>query len=105
MEDGVHGQTPRASRRRARAGGVDAIYSMGLRVGADGDVQDSLVGGPAYLAGITQGMRVMAVNDRAYTPDVLHDAMKASTKNRTAHPFAGLERRLLQNLHGQLPRR
>ena len=26
-------------------------------------------------------MRVVAVNDRAYTPDLLHDALKASTKN------------------------
>ena len=54
---------------------------MGLRVGNDGAVQDSLVGGPAYLAGITQGMRVVAINDRAYTPDLIHDALKASPKN------------------------
>ena len=63
------------------AGGVNALYSLGLRLGTDGNVQDSLVGGPAHLAGITQGMRVVAVNDRAYTPDLLHDALKASTKN------------------------
>ena len=62
-------------------GGVNALYSLGLRVGNDGTVQDSLVGGPAYLAGITQGMRVVAINDRAYTPDLLHDALKASPKN------------------------
>ena len=63
------------------AGSVNAIYSLGLRIGATGAVQDSLIGGLAYLAGITPGMRVMAVNDRAYTPDLLHDALKASTKN------------------------
>ncbi len=63
------------------AGGLNALYSLGLRLGADGSVQESLFGGPAYLAGITQGMRVVAVNDRAYTPDLLHDALKASTKN------------------------
>ncbi len=40
-----------------------------------------MVGGPAYLAGITPGMRVVAINDRAYTPELLHDALKASTKN------------------------
>jgi len=62
-------------------GGLNAIYSLGLRLGADGNVQESLVGGPAYLAGIMPGMRVVAVNDRAYTSDLLHDAMKASTKN------------------------
>ncbi len=62
-------------------GGVNAIYSLGLRVGTSGSIRDSLVGGPAYLAGITPGMRLMAVNDRAYTPELLHEALKASTKN------------------------
>jgi predicted metalloprotease with PDZ domain len=63
------------------AGGVNAIYSLGLRVGGNGSILDSLVTGPAYLAGITPGMRLMAVNDRNYTPDLLHEALKASTKN------------------------
>jgi predicted metalloprotease with PDZ domain len=63
------------------AGSLNAVYSLGLRIGANGAVRDSLVGGPAYLAGITPGMRVMAVNDRAYTPDLLRDALKASKKN------------------------
>jgi predicted metalloprotease with PDZ domain len=62
-------------------GGLNAVYSLGLRLGSDGTVQESLVGGPAYLAGIMPGMRVVAVNDRAYTSDLLHDAMKAGTKN------------------------
>jgi predicted metalloprotease with PDZ domain len=50
-------------------------------MGTDGTVQESLVGGPAYLAGITAGMRVVAINDRAYTPELLRDALKASTKD------------------------
>jgi predicted metalloprotease with PDZ domain len=58
-------------------GGVNAAYSIGLRLGNDGAVQDSMVGGLAYKAGITSGMRVVAVNDRAFTPDLLHDALKA----------------------------
>jgi predicted metalloprotease with PDZ domain len=62
-------------------GSVNAVYSLGLRIGANGAVQDSLVGGPAYLAGITPGMRVIAVNDRAYTPDLLRDALKAGKKS------------------------
>ena len=62
-------------------GSVNALYSLGLRVGANGSVLDSLVGGPAYLAGITPGMRLVAINDRAYTPELLHDALKSSTKS------------------------
>jgi predicted metalloprotease with PDZ domain len=63
------------------AGSVNAIYSIGLSVDADGKIGDSLMGSPAYLAGITAGMRLMAVNDRAFTPDLLRDALKASLQS------------------------
>ncbi len=62
-------------------GGADLVYSIGLRLSSDGVVQESLIGGPAYQAGIVPGMRVMAINDRAYTADLLHDAIKAATQN------------------------
>jgi len=63
------------------AGSLNALYSLGLQIDRDGAVQDSLVGGPASLAGITPGMRVVAINDRAYTPELLKDALKAGMKN------------------------
>jgi predicted metalloprotease with PDZ domain len=56
---------------------MNAVYSIGLRLGNDGGVQESIVGGPAFKAGITSGMRVVAVNDRAFTPELLRDALKA----------------------------
>ncbi len=62
-------------------GGADLVYSIGLRLSQDGTVQESLVGGASYQAGIVPGMRVMAINDRAYTADLLHDAIKAATQN------------------------
>ena len=62
------------------AGSLDGLYSLGLRLAADGNVLESLVGSPAYVAGITQGMKVVAVNDRSYTPDLLNDALKSSPK-------------------------
>jgi len=63
-------------------GGVNAMYSLGLSLGGDGRVQDSLYDGPAYQAGIVSGMRVVAINDRTYTPDLLRDALKAGMKNQ-----------------------
>jgi predicted metalloprotease with PDZ domain len=57
--------------------GVNADYSIGLRLSNDGAVQDSIVGGLAYQSGITSGMRVVAVNDHAYTPERFHEALKA----------------------------
>ena len=61
-----------------RRGGAGDAYSIGLQVGDDGQVSDSIVGSPAYKAGITSGMKVVAVNGRVYTQDLLEDAIKAS---------------------------
>ncbi|MGH9429980.1 MAG: M61 family metallopeptidase [Terriglobia bacterium] len=69
-------QPPKFARRGRFSGGVNAVYSIGLRVSGNGDVQDSIVGGTAYKAGITAGMKVMAVDGRAYTPGLLHAALK-----------------------------
>jgi predicted metalloprotease with PDZ domain len=66
-------------------GGMAAVYSIGLRLSNDGAVQEAIVGGLAYQAGITSGMRVVAVNDRAFTPDLLRDALKAG--NNSAQPI------------------
>jgi predicted metalloprotease with PDZ domain len=53
-------------------------YSLGLHVGKSGTVSDVLKGGVADKTSLGPGMKIMAVNGRAYTPDVLkaavHDA-------------------------------
>jgi predicted metalloprotease with PDZ domain len=66
--------SPFADRRGA---GTDA-YSIGLQLGPDGAVSDSIVGGPAFNAGISSGMKVIGVDGRVYTHDLLEDAIKAS---------------------------
>jgi predicted metalloprotease with PDZ domain len=68
---------PESAARGPFGEGVSAVYSIGLRLSNDGAVQESIIGGLAYKAGITSGMRVVAVNDRAFTPDLLRDALKA----------------------------
>jgi predicted metalloprotease with PDZ domain len=57
---------------------VNAIYSIGLLLKNDGTVQDSIVTMPAYKAGIASEMKLVAVNGRAFTPEVLRAALKAS---------------------------
>jgi predicted metalloprotease with PDZ domain len=64
-----------------RRGNPTDIYSVGLLLGQDGSVNDSIVGGPAFNAGITSGMKVIGVNGRVYTHDLLADAIKASAKD------------------------
>jgi predicted metalloprotease with PDZ domain len=69
------------SKLTGRRGGATDVYSIGLQLGADGSVADSIVGGPAFNAGITSGMKVIGVNGRVYTHDLLEDAIKASAKD------------------------
>ena len=51
--------------------------------GHDGTVSDSIVGSPAFDAGISSGMKVVGVNGRVYTPDILQDAIKAAKDPNT----------------------
>ncbi|HVA63228.1 MAG TPA: hypothetical protein VNF74_05855 [Terriglobales bacterium] len=59
-------------------GAGDLLYSVGLSVGADGEVTDSIMNGPAFKAGIVPGMRILGVNGRVYTRALLDDAVVAS---------------------------
>lgn len=66
--------------RRANAG--DA-YSIGLQINAEGEVTDSIVGSPAFKAGISSNMKIIGVDGRLYTRDRLEDAI-ASAKESSA---------------------
>ncbi|MFI5111381.1 MAG: M61 family metallopeptidase [Terriglobales bacterium] len=60
---------------------ADFRYSLGLFIGHSGRVGDSIFFMPAYQAGIMPGMTIVAVNGRKYSPEVLHDAVKAAKGN------------------------
>ena len=56
---------------------VDAKYSVGIDLREDGTITDTIEGMPAALAGIGPGMKLIAVNGRQYSAEVLRDALKA----------------------------
>jgi predicted metalloprotease with PDZ domain len=56
-------------------GGVNAWWSLGLRVGDGGKISDVLVGSPADKAGFGPDMQIVAVNGRAYSDDLLKRAI------------------------------
>jgi len=62
---------------------IDAAYSIGIDLREDGTITDTIEGMPAALAGIGPGMKLIAVNGRQYSPEILRDAIKAG-KNTTA---------------------
>jgi predicted metalloprotease with PDZ domain len=56
---------------------VNATDSIGLNLREDGSVVDTIEGMAAAQAGIGPGMKLIAVNGRKYSPEVLRDALKA----------------------------
>jgi predicted metalloprotease with PDZ domain len=65
--------------RRGR--GVDCWYSLGLRISGDGTIFDVRWNGPADKARLAPGQKIMAINGRVFSPDVLREAIKASKGN------------------------
>lgn len=57
---------------------VDESASIGVWVREDGRFKDVVPGLAAARAGLTAGMKLVAVNGRRYTPEVLRDALKAT---------------------------
>jgi len=63
----------------------DLSYSIGLKVREDGTVADIQIGSPAQKAGIAPSMRIIAVNNRQFTPTVLREAVaKTASDSKTA---------------------
>lgn len=75
-------RSPMFKAREEEAKVVDASYSLGLLIAAGdrdaGRILDTVFFQPAAKAGIAPGMLLVAVNGRAFTPDVLRDALRAS---------------------------
>ena len=62
----------------AEWGGADFVYSLGFSVTREGLVGDVRWDSPAFDAGIAPGMTPVAVDGRAYTGELLEQAIKAS---------------------------
>ena len=58
-------------------------FSVGFNVGAEDMVGEVWWNGPAYKAGITPGMKLVAVNDEAYKADKLREAIVQAEKAAT----------------------
>ncbi len=56
--------------------GVNAWYSLGLRTGADDTIEDVLIGSPAYEGGLGPGMKIVAINGRRASDELLHAAIR-----------------------------
>jgi predicted metalloprotease with PDZ domain len=65
-----------AARERV-AESLDLSFSLGMTVSKDTTITDVIPGSPAYTAGIGPGMKLIAVNGRKYSKDVMRAALRA----------------------------
>ena len=56
----------------------DESFSLGIWVKEDGTVADIVTGSPAWEAGLGPGMKIVAVDGRAWTAEVLPEEVKAA---------------------------
>jgi predicted metalloprotease with PDZ domain len=66
----------RAAESKAR--GVNAWYSLGLLVGPENTISDVLVNSPAYNVGLGPGMKLVAINGRRASDDLLREAIRGA---------------------------
>ena len=65
----------------ARDHGVNAWYSLGM-VTAEGSIRDVLIGSLAYKAGLGPGMKLVAINGRKASEELLHGAIRDSKASK-----------------------
>jgi predicted metalloprotease with PDZ domain len=59
-------------------GRLDWTYSLGLMLNVGGQVVDVIPETPAARAGLAPGMKILTVNGKDWSADVLHDAVRAA---------------------------
>ena len=60
--------------------GIEMGYSLGLRLNEDGSIADVIEGMATSRAGIGPGMKVLAVNGKAYSAEVLRDSASVAER-------------------------
>jgi predicted metalloprotease with PDZ domain len=80
-----YSETPSENLKAEEAAGkhIDLSHSLGVRVDQDGKLVDVLWDSPAFRAGLSPALSVVAVNWRAYKGEFLKDAITANKDGRT----------------------
>jgi predicted metalloprotease with PDZ domain len=61
---------------------INAMFSVGLKLDRSGKILDVLWQGPAFKAGMAPGMKLLAINDQAYSAQVLRAGIAQAQKTR-----------------------
>ncbi len=68
--------------REKASNNIDLSFSLGMIVAKEGEVHDVIPGSPAYAAGLGPGMKVIAVNGRKWSKDVVRASLRGSLHNQ-----------------------
>ena len=87
----AYGEKPTGYADASERGGVNAWWSLGLKIGDGGKVTDVLLGSAADRAGFGPGMEIVAVNGRAYQDDLLKRAIDQAKEGPTQQNKSPIE--------------
>ena len=62
--------------------GLELSYSLGVALSKNGDVEDVIPDSPAAKAGIAPRMKILAVNERRWSKNVMVDAIRAAAQSQ-----------------------
>jgi predicted metalloprotease with PDZ domain len=81
----VYNEEPNAMEALDNAIGkrLNLTFTIGMVVSDDGTVEDVIHGGPAYIAGIGPGMKIIAVAGKQYSPEEMKQAIEGSKSSTT----------------------
>jgi len=58
-------------------GRIDVLFSMGMTLSADGTIENILTQSSAFKAGLAPGMKIVAIDGRRFSDDVVKNALRA----------------------------
>ena len=73
--------SPMLKSRESEKKYTDMSCSLGFTVKEDGSISDVIAGSPADEAGVGTGMKLLGVNGRHWTPEILRAAVKEAATN------------------------
>lgn len=68
--------------REKSSNNIDLSFSLGFIANKEGELRDVIPGSPAYAAGLGPGMKIIAVNGRKWSKDIIRTALKSGLHNQ-----------------------
>jgi predicted metalloprotease with PDZ domain len=68
--------------REKSSNNIDLSFSLGFIATKEGEVRDVIPGSPSYAAGLGPGMKIIAVNGRKWSKDIIRAALKSGVQNQ-----------------------